>query len=188
MKWWRGNCCCACCHKVMKGSHGHCHSSLWSDEWKGCSCGVTGGKMDHEMMGVSPCCCPYGPNSLGAMSQFIYDVLQQLPPSGDHGCQSGQVRGSVILWWMPSLEMSLCAVSHGCRLHRWQGMVSMKWGPSHPPCLDLWAAWPHQCQGDQNNSAKAPDPVSLIYVQCSPHPELVCGHPSMQVSYRQWQS
>ena len=67
---------------------------------------------------------------------FSIWIPKALPPLEGHGCQSGQVGGSVMLWWMPSSEMSLCAVSHGYRLRRWQGMVSLKWGPSHPPCLN----------------------------------------------------
>ena len=86
----------------------------------------------------------------GMNQPWIWWIPKVPPPSEGHGRQSGQVGGSMMLWWMPSLGMSLCAVSHGFRLHKWQGMVSLTWGPSHPPCLDWWATWLHQCQGDQN--------------------------------------
>ena len=81
-------------------------------------------------------------------------ILEGLSPSGDHGCQSGLVGKSVMLWWIPSLGMSLCAVSHVCRLCIWQGMVCLKSGPSHLPCLHLWAAWLHQCQGGQSDDVR----------------------------------
>ena len=46
------------------------------------------GNIDHETMMVSHCCRLYGPNSLGAVSWFIYDVLQHNPPE-THTCRVG---------------------------------------------------------------------------------------------------
>ena len=75
IRWWRE------VIVVVRGSHHCCHLLLWSNKGKGCGCEVTGGKMDHEMMRVSCCCRLYGPNSLGTMSRFVYDFLQQFHPS-----------------------------------------------------------------------------------------------------------
>ena len=86
-------------------------------------------------------------------------IPKVLPPSEDHGYQSGQVGGSVMLWWIPSLGMSVCAISHECRLHIWQGMVCPKW---HLNCQENPSLkWPWQ------------SPKDLALVQIWAHPELM---------------